>query len=184
MSDLPPEIPAVPIRNLSIASIHSSIHLARRRATQLCFMLVSSLCAVATREATAALFFPPHDDAAATDALAEMLLPAPPPPPDGTLAAFDDEGKVRAGVDRRTPMHTLRIGLEGRSLSRRPPLSLPRIVARTEGYTYAANFWDLSIVHRQFMSPTPNLVLRFAFASLFGVAAAWWHRPPTPGKAE
>jgi hypothetical protein len=32
------------------------------------------------------------------------------------------------------------------AVSRRPPNSLCRIVARTEGYTYDVGVWDLSIV--------------------------------------
>jgi hypothetical protein len=38
-----------------------------------------------------------------------------------------------------------------RPVSRRlPPVSLSRMLARTEGYTYDANVWDLSIVHGPF----------------------------------
>jgi hypothetical protein len=32
------------------------------------------------------------------------------------------------------------------AITRRPPIPLYTIVARTEGYTYAAKFWALSIV--------------------------------------
>jgi hypothetical protein len=32
------------------------------------------------------------------------------------------------------------------AVSRRPPISLDAIVARTHMYTYAANVWDLSLV--------------------------------------
>ena len=41
------------------------------------------------------------------------------------------------------------------AVSRRPPISLYTIVAHTEGYTYAAKVWDLSIVQGQdhFLSP-------------------------------
>jgi hypothetical protein len=46
------------------------------------------------------------------------------------------------------------------SFSRRPPISLHRIVTHTEGYTYAAKAWALSIVHLRFLSPNPYL--RFA----------------------
>jgi hypothetical protein len=31
--------------------------------------------------------------------------------------------------------------------------SLTRFIARTEGYTYAASVWDLSLVQGQFLSP-------------------------------
>jgi hypothetical protein len=44
----------------------------------------------------------------------------------------------------------------GRTLtrvSRRPPISLYMIVARAHMYTYAAKFWDLSIVQGHFLSP-------------------------------
>jgi hypothetical protein len=62
----------------------------------------------------------------------------------------------------------------GRSLTRpfrdaRPIPSPGRIVARTEGYTYAASVWDLSIVQGPFsVAPRQTLALRFAaFASLY-----------------
>jgi hypothetical protein len=38
------------------------------------------------------------------------------------------------------------------AVSRRPPISLDRIVARTEGYTFGANVWDLSRVQGHFLS--------------------------------
>jgi hypothetical protein len=37
-----------------------------------------------------------------------------------------------------------------RPLSARPPISLDTIVARSEGYTYDASVWDLSIVQGPF----------------------------------
>jgi hypothetical protein len=44
-----------------------------------------------------------------------------------------------------------------RPVSRRPPISLHGIVARTEGYTYAAKVWDLSIVQGPFsVAPCQN----------------------------
>jgi hypothetical protein len=50
-------------------------------------------------------------------------------------------------------MEKLRIVTVGRSLTRpfRPPISLDTIVARTEGYTYAARVWALS--KGRFLSP-------------------------------
>jgi hypothetical protein len=50
------------------------------------------------------------------------------------------------------------------AVSRRPPISLYyTIVARTEGYTYAAKVWDLSIVQGPFsVAPCRTLTTRFA----------------------
>jgi hypothetical protein len=43
------------------------------------------------------------------------------------------------------------------AVSRRPPISLSRFVARTHMYTYAAKVWDLSIVQGFiFCRPVPN----------------------------
>jgi hypothetical protein len=39
------------------------------------------------------------------------------------------------------------------AVSRRPPISLFTIVARTGGYTHAASVWDTSLVQDQFLSP-------------------------------
>ena len=39
------------------------------------------------------------------------------------------------------------------AVSRRPPSSLYTTVASTEGYTYDASFWYLSIVQGRFLSP-------------------------------
>jgi hypothetical protein len=54
------------------------------------------------------------------------------------------------------------------AVSRRPPISLHRIVARTHMYTYDAKVWDLSLVQRPFsVAPCQTLTFRFAtFASL------------------
>jgi hypothetical protein len=56
------------------------------------------------------------------------------------------------------------------AVSRRPPISLCTIVARTHMYTYAAKVWDVSIVQGPFsVAPCQTLTLRFAtFASLYG----------------
>jgi hypothetical protein len=52
------------------------------------------------------------------------------------------------------------------AVSRRPPISLARIIARTEGYTYAANVWDVSIVQGPFsVAPCQTFALRFAILS-------------------
>jgi hypothetical protein len=61
-------------------------------------------------------------------------------------------------------MQLLRIGLLGREIvhaavSRRPPISLSTIVARTEGYTHTAKVWAVSLVQGPFSvvpSPTAN----------------------------
>ena len=55
------------------------------------------------------------------------------------------------------------------AVSRRPPISLARIVARTEGYTYAAKFWDLSIVQGPFsVAHVPNLSVTNCFIAVRG----------------
>jgi hypothetical protein len=52
------------------------------------------------------------------------------------------------------------VGCVGRlaheAVSRRPPISLDTIVARTHMYTYDAIVWALSIVQGHFLSPVPN----------------------------
>jgi hypothetical protein len=59
------------------------------------------------------------------------------------------------------------------AVSRRPPISLYTIVARTEGYTCTAEVWDLSIVQGAFsVAPCQTLALRIAtFASLHAGAS-------------
>jgi hypothetical protein len=43
------------------------------------------------------------------------------------------------------------------AVSRRPPIPLDTIVARTHAYTYAAKVWDLSIVQGAFpLAPRPT----------------------------
>ena len=56
------------------------------------------------------------------------------------------------------------------AVTRRPPISVYWIVARTEGYTHHAKVWDLSIVRGPFsVAAHQTLTLRFAtFASLCG----------------
>ena len=57
------------------------------------------------------------------------------------------------------------------AVSRRPPISLPRIVARTEGYTYAAKVWALCLVQAPFsVAPCQTLIVRFAIFSPLYVA--------------
>jgi hypothetical protein len=51
------------------------------------------------------------------------------------------------------------------AVSRRPPISLDTIVARTEGYTYAASVWDSSLVQGLF-SVAPCQTVGFAFLSV------------------
>jgi hypothetical protein len=49
------------------------------------------------------------------------------------------------------------------AVSRRTSISFSRIVARTDGYTYAAKVWDSSIVQGPFsVAPRQTLPLRFA----------------------
>jgi hypothetical protein len=49
------------------------------------------------------------------------------------------------------------------AVSRRPPIFLHTIEARTRLYTYAAKVWDLSIVQGPFsVAPCQTLTLRFA----------------------
>jgi hypothetical protein len=68
------------------------------------------------------------------------------------------------------------------AISRRPPIYLVTTVARTEGYTYAAKVWDLSIVQGPFsVAPCRTLALRFAtLSSLYG-GARWRHAGSTRG---
>jgi hypothetical protein len=71
---------------------------------------------------------------------------------------------------RRTAMQKLRIvtvGFSGGRWLTRPfrDVSLDKIVARAEGYTFAATVWDLSIVEGPFSAApchNPSITLRFA----------------------
>jgi hypothetical protein len=72
-------------------------------------------------------------------------------------------------------------------VSRRPPISLDTIVARTRMYTYAANVWDLSIVQ----GPSPVIRSLFHFCLLRFAAffiAVWfegmWRRGPGAQKSK
>jgi hypothetical protein len=50
------------------------------------------------------------------------------------------------------------------AVSRRPPISLSSIVARTHMYTYAAKVWDLFLVQGPFsVAPVPNPTIRNFF---------------------
>jgi hypothetical protein len=52
------------------------------------------------------------------------------------------------------------------AVSPRPPISLSRIVARAEGYTYAAKLWALCLVQGPFsVAPCQTLTYRFAFCA-------------------
>jgi hypothetical protein len=65
------------------------------------------------------------------------------------------------------------------AVSRRPPISLVTIVARTEGYTHAAKVWALFIVQGPFsVAPCQTLALRFH--NVF-VAVCWY--PDARGRA-
>ena len=46
------------------------------------------------------------------------------------------------------------------AVSRRPPISLDTIVARTEGCTYDANVCDLSLVQGPFSLAKPRVAIR------------------------
>ena len=61
------------------------------------------------------------------------------------------------------------------AVSRRPPISLYTIVARTDGYTYAAKVWDLSLVQGP-VSVAPCQTLNITIGN-FSIAV---RRPQTP----
>jgi hypothetical protein len=67
-------------------------------------------------------------------------------------------------VDTHTNRNVRDFGCEMSShaaVSRRPPISLSTIVARTHMYTYAAKVWDLSLVQGPFsVAPCHTLTLR------------------------
>jgi hypothetical protein len=74
----------------------------------------------------------------------------------------------------QTAMHKLRIGMLGdrsRGRTRRPPISFSRI-ARSEGYTNAANVWAVSLVQGPFsVAPCQTLPRPIRlFTSLYGGA--------------
>jgi hypothetical protein len=49
------------------------------------------------------------------------------------------------------------------AVSRRPPIYLDTIVARSEGYTYAASVWDVCLVQGPFsVAPCQTLAFRYA----------------------
>jgi hypothetical protein len=51
------------------------------------------------------------------------------------------------------------------------PISLYTVVARTQGYTYAAQVWDLSIVQGPFsVAPYQTLIVRFALVPTFEIS--------------
>jgi hypothetical protein len=83
-------------------------------------------------------------------------------------------------------------GRSHEAVSRRPPISLYTIIARTHMYTYAARVWDLSIVPRAiFCRPVPTPTLRFATCSsvrritvaVTPLPDADWGPPPPPPPA-
>ena len=52
------------------------------------------------------------------------------------------------------------------AVTRRPPISLYTLVARTGGYAYDVGVWDLSIIQGPFsVAPCQTLTLRFATSS-------------------
>jgi hypothetical protein len=71
-------------------------------------------------------------------------------------------------------MQMLRIGLweiVHAVVTRRPPISLSTIVARIEGYTYAAKGWAVSLVQGPFpVAPCQTLFVRFA-TSLYSASS-------------
>jgi hypothetical protein len=93
-----------------------------------------------------------------------------------TQGAFGVNATKEVRPTHRTTTKKLRIvtvGISGGSrahaaVSRRAPVSLCTIVARTEGYTYAAKVWALFIVQGPFsVAPceTPNVTIRITCAS-------------------
>ena len=74
------------------------------------------------------------------------------------------------------------------AVSRCPPISLDKNVARTEGYTNDVGVWDLSIVQGPFsVAPCRTLTSRFAtFASLHGAQCSTVHGQASkpPGRLE
>ena len=106
--------------------------------------------------------------------------PRPPPQRSRPAAAPPSPGGARLrgsnhGVQRCKSGEWDTVGdeLKHAAGSRRPPIPLDTMVARADGYAYAATVWDLdlSIVQEPvFCRPVPNLsVLRFATcASLYG----------------
>ena len=62
------------------------------------------------------------------------------------------------------------------AVSRRPPISLDTIVARTGGYAYDVGVWDLSIVEGPFsVTPCQTLMSRFAnFSPLYDASVKPW----------
>ena len=61
------------------------------------------------------------------------------------------------------------------AVSRRLPISLYTIVARTHMYTYAATVWDLTIVQDHFHSPRSGMSFSVA-ASPTGACGAHYRR--------
>jgi hypothetical protein len=67
------------------------------------------------------------------------------------------------------------VGDRSRGLSRRPPIYLSRIAARTHMCAYAANVWNLSIIQgpETFCRPVPNLTVsirNFPIAVFHGIS--------------
>jgi hypothetical protein len=65
-------------------------------------------------------------------------------------------------------------GIAHAAVSRRPPISLYTVVARTHMYTYDARVWDLSIVQGPFSvapckAPCVTIATRAALYTLVGV---------------
>jgi hypothetical protein len=78
------------------------------------------------------------------------------------------------GLPYIAAMKTLRIVTAGfrwenayAAVSRRPPISLDTIVARTEGNAYAAKVWDLSIVQGPFSVAPCQIRSMLRFATFF-----------------
>jgi hypothetical protein len=86
-----------------------------------------------------------------------------PPPPCHALRRHQLARAATIKVANRD-VRDFRVGDElTRAVSRRPPISLDTVVARTEGYTYAAKIWDFSIVQGPFsVAPCQTVALRFA----------------------
>jgi hypothetical protein len=66
------------------------------------------------------------------------------------------------------------------AVSRRPPIPLDTMVARTEGYANAAKVWDLSIEQGAFsVVPNPNVKLFATFAPLDSIRLLTTSGPTT-----
>jgi hypothetical protein len=74
--------------------------------------------------------------------------------------------------DGKVANRNFRVGDRSRAVSRRPPISLDTIAARTHMYTYAAEVWALSLVQGSIFcrpAPNPNRPIRHFCIAAWGV---------------